>query len=439
MKLATFKGGVHPPGKKELSKDRSIQRFPLPDVVYVYMSNHAGAPAKVVVQKDQEVKTGQVIGEPAGFISAYVHSPVTGKVVDVKKMPHPIVGRPVDTVIIERTGEDEWELLNHHGDYETLPPEEIVEIVKKAGIVGLGGAMFPTHVKLSPPPDKRIDTLIINGAECEPYLTIDYRLMLERADDLLKGIKILKKVLRVDRVFVGVEDNKPDAIKHLRGILIEENVDVVPLRTKYPQGSEKHLIYAITGRKVPRGGLPLDVGVVVQNVGTVIAIKEAVVDGKPLVERGLTVTGEGVEKPGNFVVRIGTPAKVILEHVGLKEDVERVLFGGPMMGIAIRDLNTPIMKGTSGITALLPEQTQLKMPKPCIRCSKCVMVCPMNLEPYLLYHLILKKRYDDAVNIGLLDCIECGSCSYVCPSKIEHVRQIKLGKTVYKALRGAKR
>ncbi len=439
MRLATFKGGVHPPEKKELAKDKKIERFPLPDTVFVYMANHAGAPAKPVVQKDQEVKTGQVIGEPAGVISAFVHSPVTGKVVEIKKMLHPIIGKPVDTVIIQRTGDDEWELLEGHGDFEKMEPDQIIDLIKRAGIVGLGGAMFPTHVKLSPPPGKKIDTLIINGAECEPYLTIDYRMMLERAEDLLTGIKILKKVLGVERVFVGVENNKMDSIEHLQKVFAGQPIEVVPLKTKYPQGSEKQLIFAITGRKVPRGGLPLDVGVVVQNVGTTIAIKEAVVDGKPLVERGLTVTGEAVKNPGNYIVRIGTPAKAILDHAELDENVDRVLFGGPMMGIAIRDINTPIMKGTSGITALLPEQTEIKMPKPCIRCSKCVMVCPMNLQPYLLYHLVLKKKYDEAVQIGLLDCIECGSCSYICPSKIEHVRQIKLGKTVYRALRGAKK
>ncbi len=439
MKLLTFKGGVHPPEKKELAKDKQIQRLDLPDTVYVYMANHAGAPAKVVVEKEQEVKTGQVIGEPAGFISAYVHSPVTGKVVDIKKMLHPIIGKPVDTVIIQRTGDDEWELLEGHGSFEDKSPEELVDLVKKAGIVGMGGAMFPTHVKLSPPPGKKVDTLVINGAECEPYLTIDYRTMLERADELLLGIKILKKILGVQRVFVGVENNKMDAIKHLQKVFSGEPIEVVPLKTKYPQGSEKQLIYAITGRTVPRGGLPLDVGVVVQNVGTAVAIKEAVIDGKPLVERGLTVTGEAVKNPGNYIVRIGTPAKLVLDKAGLDESVDRVLFGGPMMGIAIRDINTPVMKGTSGITALLPEQTQIKMPKPCIRCAKCVDVCPMNLQPYLLYHLVLKKRYDEAVDIGLMDCIECGSCSFICPSKIEHVRQIKLGKTVYKALRGAKK
>ncbi len=437
--IGTFKGGVHPPAKKELAKDKPIERMEIPDTVYVYMVNHAGAPAKVVVEKDQEVKTGQVIGEPGGFISAFVHSPVTGKVVDIKKMYHPITGRPVDTVIIQKTSDDEWEFLEGHGDYEKMDKEQILDLIKRAGIVGMGGAMFPTHVKLSPPPDKKVDTLIINGAECEPYLTIDYRTMMERTDELLTGIKIIKKVLSVDRVYIGVEDNKMDAIKKLREKMSSEGIEVVPLRTKYPQGSEKHLIYAITGRKVPRGGLPMDVGVVVQNVGTAVAIKEAVVDGKPLIERGLTVTGEAVKNPGNFIVRIGTPAKFVLDHVGLKENVERVLFGGPMMGIALRDINIPVMKGTSGITALPAKVTRSAEEMPCIRCSRCVMVCPMGLQPYLLVKLVQKKRHDDAAAIGLMDCIECGSCAFVCPSKIDHVRYIKLGKTVYKALRGAKR
>ncbi len=437
--IGTFKGGVHPPTKKELAKDKPIERMEIPDTVYVYMVNHAGAPAKVVVEKDQEVKTGQVIGEPGGFISAFVHSPVTGKVVDIKKMYHPIMGRPVDTVVIQKTSDDEWELLEGHGDYEKMDKDQILDLIKRAGIVGMGGAMFPTHVKLSPPPDKKVDTLIINGAECEPYLTIDYRTMMERTDELLTGIKIIRKVLGVNRVYIGVEDNKVDAIKKLREKVSSEGIEVVPLRTKYPQGSEKHLIYAITGRKVPRGGLPMDVGVVVQNVGTTVAIKEAVVDGKPLIERGLTVTGEAVENPGNFIVRIGTPAKFVLDHAGLKENVERVLFGGPMMGIALRDINIPVMKGTSGITALPPEITRIAQEMPCIRCARCVSVCPMGLQPYLLVKLVQKKRHDDAAKIGLMDCIECGSCAYSCPSKIDHVRYIKLGKTVYKALRGAKR
>ncbi len=439
MKLLTFKGGVHPPERKELAKDKKVEIFPIPDVVYVYASNHAGAPAKIIVEKGQEVKTGQVIGEPSGFISAYLHSPITGKVVEIKKMLHPIVGKPVDTVIIERTDEDEWVLLEGHGNYENKSKEELLELIKKAGIVGLGGAMFPTHIKLSPPPEKNVDVLIINGAECEPYLTIDYRTMLENAEDILIGIKIVRKILNVKEVYVGVENNKMDAIEHLKKVFEGEGIEVVALKTKYPQGAEKQLIYAITKRVVPRGGLPFDVGVVVQNIRTMVSIKEAVVDGKPLVERGLTVTGEAVKNPANYIVRLGTPAKLILEKAGLDEKVERVIFGGPMMGIAIKDLNTPVMKGTSGIVALLPEQTEIKMPKVCIRCANCVDACPMNLQPYKLYLLALKKRYDEAVEEGLLDCIECGSCSYTCPSKIEHVRYIKLGKTVYRALRGAKK
>ena len=432
MKLFTFKGGVHPPEKKELSKNREITKAPLPNKVFVSMANHAGAPAKPVVEPGQEVKTGQVIGEPTAFISAYVHSPVTGRVVEIKKMLHPVLGKPIDTVVIERTADDDWELLPH-GDFERFSKEELIDTIKKAGIVGLGGAMFPTHVKLSPPPEKKIDILVINGAECEPYLTIDYRLMLEKAEDIAQGILIMKKILGVEKVIVGIENNKLDAIENMKKVL-KGIAEICALKTKYPQGSEKQLIYAVTRRKVPTGGLPMDVGVVVQNVGTAIAIKEAVVDGKPLIERGITVTGEGVNEPKNIIARIGSLVSWILEFCGgVKDETNRIILGGPMMGISIKDVNTPILKGTSGIVALLPEKPLVS--KPCIRCSKCVEACPMNLQPYLLYLLALKKRYDEAVQEGLMDCIECGSCAFICPSKIEHVRYIKLAKNVYRALR----
>ncbi|HIP92208.1 MAG TPA: electron transport complex subunit RsxC [Thermotoga sp.] len=432
MKLFTFKGGVHPPEKKELSKNREITKAPLPNKVFVSMANHAGAPAKPVVEPGQEVKTGQVIGEPTAFISAYVHSPVTGRVIEIKKMLHPVLGKPIDTVVIEKTADDDWELLPH-GDFERFSKEELIDTIKKAGIVGLGGAMFPTHVKLSPPPEKKIDILIINGAECEPYLTIDYRLMLEKAEDIAQGILIMKKILGVEKVIVGIENNKLDAIENMKKVL-KGIAEICALKTKYPQGSEKQLIYAVTGRKVPVGGLPMDVGVVVQNVGTAIAIKEAVVDGKPLIERGLTVTGEGVNEPKNIIARIGSLVSWILEFCGgVKDETNRIILGGPMMGISIKDVNTPILKGTSGIVALLPEKPLVS--KPCIRCSKCVEVCPMNLQPYLLYLLALKKRYDEAAQEGLMDCIECGSCAFICPSKIEHIRYIKLAKNVYRALR----
>jgi electron transport complex protein RnfC len=421
-----------------LSKDIPIKKAPLPEKVIVFMQQHAGAPAKPVVQVGDEVKTGQVIGEPSGFVSAYVHSPVTGKVVEVKKISNIIFGKAVDAVIIERESEDDWELLPH-GDFEKFSKEELLDIIQKAGIVGLGGAMFPTHIKLNPPKDKKIDTLIINGAECEPYLTIDHRMMLEKHEEILLGIEIVKKILNVKNVYIGIEDNKIDAINLLndkwRG-----KVTVVPLKTKYPQGAEKQLIYAVTKRSVPRGGLPLDVGVVVQNVSTMYAIKEAVIDGKPLMERGLTLTGEAIKKPGNWWIRIGTPISWIVDNLGegFKEGLEeiKVLMGGPMMGIPINNIETPIVKGNNGITSIVPHEQKSTF---CIRCSYCVNVCPMGLQPYLLDLLGKKKRYDEAASIGLMDCIECGSCTYICPAKIEHVKTIKLAKKVYRALRGGKK
>lgn len=438
MKLATFKGGVHPPERKELTKDSPIQRAPIPEKVVVFMQQHAGAPAKPIVEAGQKVKTGQIIGEPGGFISAYVHSPVTGTVVEIKKLSNIIFGRAVDAVVIQREGEDDWELLPH-GDFEKFSKDELLENIKKAGIVGLGGAMFPTHVKLNPPQDKKIDTLIINGAECEPYLTIDHRMMLEKNEEILVGIKIVKKILGVQNVYIGIEENKKDAIEFLKEKW-KGQVIVVPLKTKYPQGAEKQLIYAVTQRKVPRGGLPMDVGVVVQNVSTMYAIKEAIIDGKPLIERGLTITGEAINKPGNWWVRIGTPISWIIENLGqgFKNGIEnvKILMGGPMMGIPINNIDTPIVKGNNGITTLIPEELRGTF---CIRCSYCVYVCPMGLQPYLLDLLGKKKRYDEAAQIGLLDCIECGSCTYICPAKVEHVKTIKLAKKVYRALRGGKK
>jgi len=435
VKLLTFKGGVHPPERK-LTEHEKIQKAPLPEKVVVMMAQHAGAPAKPVVQTGQQVRTGQVIGEPQGPISAYVHSPVTGTVVSVTKINSAVHGMAVEAVTIEVTGEDEWELLPKL-DWAKASKEELVERIKQAGIVGLGGAMFPTHVKLNPP--KPVDTLIINGAECEPYLTIDHRVMLEMSEDILLGIEITKKILGVKDVYIGIESNKKDAIEKLER---EWNgkVKVAPLKTKYPQGAEKQLIKAITGKEVPSGGLPSDVGVVVQNVSTMIAIKEAVIDGKPLIERGLTLTGEGVKQRGNWWVRIGTPISWIIEKLGggLVEGYEqiKVLMGGPMMGIPVPNFDTPILKGNNGITIILEQERRSTN---CIRCSYCVHVCPMNLQPYLLDLMARKKKYDEAAAIGLLDCIECGSCTYICPANVEHVKSIKLAKKVYRTLRGGKK
>ncbi|ODN30900.1 electron transport complex subunit RsxC [Fervidobacterium thailandense] len=438
MNLLAFKrvkGGVHPPEKK-LTSSEPIKVAPLPDKVVVYMQQHAGAPAKPVVEVGQEVKTGQVIGEPQGPISAYVHSPVTGKVTAVTKVSSSVHGAMVEAVVIERTGEDEWELLPKV-DFDRATKEELIELVKLAGIVGLGGAMFPTHVKLNPP--KPVDTLILNGAECEPYLTIDHRTMLEKADEILIGVEIVRKILNVKNVYIGIETNKQDAIE-LLSKKWKNSVEVVPLPTRYPMGAEKQLIKFITGREVPSGGLPADVGVLVQNVGTVLAIKEAVVDRKPLIERGMTLTGEGVKNRGNWWIRIGTPISWVIEHLGggFADGYEeiKVLMGGPMTGIPIGSLDTPILKGNNGIT-VIPEQKRKSTN--CIRCSYCVHVCPMNLQPYLLDLLARKKKYDEAAEIGLLDCIECGSCSYICPANVEHVKSIKLAKKVYRSLRGGKK
>lgn len=435
MKLLTFKGGVHPPEKK-LTEHEKIQKAPLPEKVVVLMAQHAGAPAKVVVEVGQQVKTGQVIGEPQGPVSAYVHSPVTGTVTNVAKINSAVHGMAVEAVTIERTGEDEWELLPKL-DWTTVTKEELIEQIKKAGVVGLGGAMFPTHVKLNP--SKPVDTLIINGAECEPYLTIDHRVMLEMDEELLEGIEITKKILGVKEVYIGIEYNKKDAIEHLERKW-KGKVKVAALKTKYPQGAEKQLIKAITGREVPSGGLPMDVGVVVQNVSTMVAIKQAVVDGRPLVERGMTLTGEGVNRKGNWWVRIGTPISWIIERLGdgFAEGYNelKVLMGGPMTGIPVPNLDTPLLKGNNGIT-VIPEQKRESTN--CIRCSYCVHVCPMNLQPYLLDLLARKKKYDEAAAIGLLDCIECGSCTYICPANVEHVKSIKLAKKVYRTLRGGKK
>ncbi len=435
MTLLSFKGGVHPPEKK-LTKNAEIKTAPLPQKVVVFMLQHAGAPAKPIVQVGQQVKTGQVIGEPQGTISAYVHSPITGTVTSVSKINSPVHGMAVEAITIERSSDDDWELLPAV-DYERASREELLDVVKKAGIVGLGGAMFPTHVKFAPP--KPVDTLIINGAECEPYLTIDHRVMLERSDEILLGIEITKKILGVKSVYIGIEYNKKDAID-----LLEKKwagkVQVVPLRTKYPQGAEKQLINAITGKEVPSGGLPSDIGIVVQNVSTMLAIKQAIVDRKPLIERGMTLSGECVKENGNWWVRIGTPISWIIENLGkgFVEGIEevKVLMGGPMMGIPVSSLDTPLLKGNNGITVI---QEQERISTNCIRCSYCVFACPMNLQPYLLDLLSRKKRYDEAAAIGLLDCIECGSCSYSCPANVEHVKSIKLAKKVYKALRGGKK
>ena len=431
LSVWTFMGGVHPQTKK-LGKHVPIEKVSVPSKVELFVAQNLGKPPKITVEVGADVKTGQKIAESDGFVSVPLHSPVTGRVVEVKKQKHPVTSRPAEVVVIETKSDDEWVRLMPAKPYEQFEPKEIVKRAQEAGLVGMGGATFPTHVKLSP--SKKVDTLILNGAECEPYLTIDDRIMVEFSEEVIKGGLAFARALGVKRILVGIEENKPQAIDAMKRAGGPVGVEVVKLPTKYPQGSEKHLIYAMTKRAVPAGGLPMDVGVVVQNVSTARAMYKALELGEPLVERGVSVTGEGVESPKNLIARIGTPVSELVGLAKLRENVSRVVLGGPMMGIAISTLDVGIMKGTSGITVLTNEIVKKGTEMNCIGCARCVKACPMMLEPYLLYKLFKKKRFNEMADDHLMDCIECGSCAYVCPSNIDHVKAFKTAKNVIRAL-----
>jgi len=430
--LKTFpKGGVHP-AEGKLSADQPIATLPLPETVAIPIAQHIGAPAKPTVKKGDQVKVGDVIAQSGGFVSANIHASVSGKVLKIDNVID-TSGYKKPCVIIQRQ-EDEWndeidrdQSLNKH---ITHSAKEIVEKVLKAGVVGLGGATFPAHVKLSVPEGKKVDLLIINGVECEPYLTADHRVMLEKADEMLVGIQLLMKALGVERAIIGIENNKPDAIEHLHTRISHyKGIEVQGLKVKYPQGGEKQLIKALVDREVPSGGLPLDVGAVVHNVGTAYAVYEAVQKNKPLIERVVTVTGKSVKKPSNLMVRIGTPVHQLIDFAGgLPNDTGKVINGGPMMGKALNSLDVPVVKGTSGILILPQKMAKRKTESTCVRCAKCVSVCPMGLEPYLLIKQTQKEMYDQLEANAVMDCIECGSCSYTCPAGVPLLDYIRLGK-----------
>jgi electron transport complex protein RnfC len=438
MKLKTFKlGGVHPEENK-ITKGKSIEQFPLPDKVVVLLNQQLGAPAKPVVKKGDVVKTGQLIAEADGFISANIHSPISGVVEKVDTWPD-ASGYRKPAIFITREG-DEWlETIDRSTELKkdiSLSAEEILQKIKDMGIVGMGGATFPTHVKLSIPQGKKAEYLIINGVECEPYLTADHRLMLEKTEEIMVGITILMKALKVDKALVGIENNKPDAIEIMsKAAFNYPGITVHALKVKYPQGAEKQLIKALVNREVPSGKLPIDVGCVVQNVGTAFAVYEAVQKNKPLIERVVTITGKHLSNPTNVLVRIGTPIQQLIEYAGgLPSNTAKVVNGGPMMGKAVYTLDTTVTKGTSGILVLEKTETSRKDPYVCIRCARCVDVCPMGLEPYLLYAASRKAMWDVMKDHNTMDCIECGSCQYTCPSYLPLLDGIRLGKNKVAAM-----
>jgi Na+-translocating ferredoxin:NAD+ oxidoreductase subunit C len=430
--LKTFAlGGVHPPENK-LAASRPIERLPLPEQVSIPLSQHLGVPAVPIVQKGDSVKAGQLIARGEAFISANIHSSVSGKVFRVDEVMD-TSGYKRKAIVIHVEG-DEWADGIDTSDTLikecTLTPAEIIEKVKQNGVVGLGGATFPSHVKLMVPRGKKAEYLIINGVECEPFLTADHRLMLEKGKEMLVGISIQMKALDVKKAIIGIENNKPDAIEHVSRLAADyEGISVVPLEVKYPQGAEKQLIKALVNREVPSGRLPIEVGCVVHNVGTAFAVYEAVQKNKPIVERVVTIAGESLAKPSNFLVRIGTPVASLLESAGgLPDDTGKIINGGPMMGKALNDLNVPVTKGTSGIL-LFPKKISSRKPiLNCIRCARCLTACPMGLEPYLLAILADKQRDEECEAERIMDCMECGSCLYICPAGRPLLDYIRVGK-----------
>jgi len=427
-KLLNFRGGVHPPENKYLSRGKEITPIPAPEILYFPLSQHTGAPCQPVVQKGDKVKKGTLLAASDKLISSPIHSSVSGTVKSIENAAHPVLGR-FQAVFIENDKQDlVEESISPRKNAENLSADEIIAIIKEAGVVGLGGAAFPSHIKLSPPKEKVIKTFIANGAECEPYLTCDQRIMLETGKEIIEGIKIVKKILAVERCIIAIENNKRDAIEQMRDLVRNENMEVIPLKVKYPQGGEKQLIKSVLGKEVPSGGLPMDVGVVVHNVGTLLAIYEAVKFAKPLYERVITVTG-AVKNPGNYLVRIGTPVKDILDFCHADwETIGKIILGGPMMGISQQEAEVPVIKGTSGILVQSKGEVTQDEETACIRCARCVESCPAYLIPTQIAKVVKAEKWERLNALHIKDCIECGVCSYVCPSKIPLVQYIKLGK-----------
>ena len=444
MKIKTFSmGGIHP-AENKLTHEVATKVAALPKQAIFPLGQHIGAPAKPVVQKGDKVKVGTMIAEAGGFVSAPIFSSVSGTVFKIDTAID-ATGYRKPVIIINVEG-DEWEESIDRSDklelvaaHPELTPEEIVKRVQNAGVVGMGGACFPTFIKLTPPPTAKAECVIINAVECEPYITADYRLMMEHADEILVGLELLMIGAKVTKGYIGIETNKPAAIELLTKKCDEKfniagskfSVEVVPLKQRYPQGGEKQLVDAVINRQVPAPpAIPVNVGAIVQNVGTAFAVYEAVMKNKPLFERYTTVTGKKLQNPGNFLVRMGTPMKDLIDACGgMPEGDNKLLAGGPMMGKALTSVEVPICKGTNSVTIISDDEARRKDAQPCIRCAKCVGVCPMGLEPYLLAKLSEVKNWERAESEDITSCIECGSCQYTCPAYRPLLDNIRLGKS----------
>ncbi len=431
----TFSHGVHPPEYKDLTADKPIRRLPFADEMIIPLSQHTGAPAKPIVREGQEVVRSEPIAEPGGFVSVPMHAPATGRVARIG-LARDVRGGMSPAIFLQLyPGESQEILYGAPVDVDTMSNEQIVKAVQGTGVVGLGGAAFPTHVKLAVPEGKHIDTVVVNGCECEPYLTTDHRLMVEHPEDVFEGIHVVQRAYKAERVIVGIENNKPDAVEAMRRVKPSDgSIEVESIVTKYPQGAEKMLIKSLLDREVPSGGLPLDVGAAVFNVATLAQVGELLPMQRGLIERTITVTGPAVANPGNYLVALGTPIRFILEQCRYRgEDASVVILGGPMMGTAVPSLDIPITKGVTSILVLDRAEVEKRNRKeyPCIKCGSCVDACPMHLNPSKLGQFARKRDFDTMANVfNLMDCFECGSCSYVCPSNIPLVQRFRGAKSI---------
>jgi H+/Na+-translocating ferredoxin:NAD+ oxidoreductase subunit C len=428
--VRSFRHGIHPEDFKHLTRDLAIERMPFPDEVILPVSQHLGRPSVPTVAPGDYVYRGQCIGDAGGFVSSPLHASVTGRVKEIELHHHPS-GNMVEAIVIERDPHSPQALFGEkRTDWENLDPKEIIDLIGNAGFVGLGGAAFPTHVKLSIPEGKQVRFFIVNAAECEPYLNSDFRILFEKRDAIFEGVRICMKALGAELCYIGTETNKKDAADELRRSVPDDlPCEIIDLKTKYPQGAEKMLIDAVLDREVPSGKLPIDVHVVVNNVGTIAGIGEFFLYGQPLVERVVTITGPGIHRPANLMVPIGTKLTDIIAHCGgIADETRQVLFGGPMMGTAQRFLDVPVMKGTSGVLFLTEERVVHRHEYPCIRCQRCIDACPVYLNPSRLGALAQARLYEDMMDYHIMDCMECAACSFVCPSNIPLVQRFRVAK-----------